>query len=306
MKNKLLALAAAALLAAPAWTQAADKAADKAIDTLEKIKAGGEISLGVRTSAGLGFALGDGKYAGFHTEMAERIVEDLGKQAGKALKINSQAITSQNRVALLQGGVIDFECGSTTHNRARQKDTDFAVTTYVDEVRMAVKADSSIAGVADLNGKTVATTAGSSSVQHLRRHEREGGYSFKEVMGRDHAESFRLLESGRADAFVMDAATLSRNIAASANPAGYKIVGEALSIEPIACTLRKGDDKLRAAIDASIKRQIADGSLHKLYDKWFMQPIPPHNTALNQPLPDRVKAAWEHPGSKPQEEHGRK
>ena len=298
MKKKLLALAAVSLLAASAWAQQAD--------TLEKVKASGEISLGVRDSSGLGFTLGGGKYVGFHTEMAERIIDDLGKHVGKELKINYQVITSQNRIPLMQNGTIDFECGSTTNSKARQKDVDFAVTTYVEEVRMAVKADSNIASVADLNGRTVATTTGTTSVQHLRRHERGAKINFKEVMGKDHADSFLLLESGRADAFVMDASILAKNISTSKNPAGYKIVGEVLSVEPIACMLRKGDDKLRAAIDASIKRQIADGSLQKLYDKWFMQPIPPNNVALNMPLSESTRAAWEHPNNKPMEDYGKK
>ena len=122
----------------------------------------------MRDSSGLAYALGNGKYAGFHIEMAERIVADLSKQLGKPLKINYQPMTSQNRMALVKNGVIDFECSSTTHTKARQKEVDFALTTYVDETRVAVRADSGIQKLADLNGKTVAVTTGSTSVQHLR------------------------------------------------------------------------------------------------------------------------------------------
>lgn len=298
MKKKLLALAAFSMLAGAALAQNAD--------TLEKIKSSGTVNLGVRDSSGLGYTLGNGKYVGFHTEMAERIVDDLAKQVGKPLKINYQAITSQNRIPLMQNGTIDFECGSTTNSKARQKDVDFAVTTYVEEVRIAVKADSGIQSVADLNGKTVAVTTGTTSVQHLRRHERGSKLEFKEIMGKDHADSFLLLESGRADAFVMDGSILAKNIATSKNPQDFKIVGEVLSVEPIACMLRKGDDKFRAAIDASIKRQINDGSLQKLYDKWFMQPIPPTNVSLNMPVSESTKQAWAHPNSKPMEDYAKK
>ena len=167
---------------------------------------------------------------------------------------------------------MDLECGSTTNNATRQKDVAFAVTTYVEEVRMAVKANSGITSIKDLNGKNVATTTGTTSVQTLRKNERAGGLDFKEVYGKDHADSFLLLESGRADAFVMDGSILAGNIAKSKNPADFKIVGEVLSVEPIACMLRKDDPAFKKAVDDSIKRQIADGSLAKLYDKWFMQP----------------------------------
>ena len=290
--------------ASGASAAASAPAATRAADTLAKIKSSGVVNLGVRDSSGLGFSIGGGKYVGFHTEMAERIVDDLKKELNAPdLKINYQVITSQNRIPLLQNGTIDFECGSTTNNATRQKDVDFAVTTYVEEVRIATRADSNIKSVKDLAGKTIATTTGTTSVQHLRKHERAAGLDFKEVMGKDHAESFLLLETGKADAFVMDGSILAANIARSRNPQGFKIVGEVLSVEPIACMLPKGDAKFKEAVDNSIKRQISDGSLEKLYDKWFMQPIPPNNTTLNLPLSESTKAAWANPNNKPMEDY---
>ena len=276
-------------------------------DTLAKIKSSGTVNLGVRDSSGLGFTIGGGKYVGFHTEMAERIVDDLKKVTGNPnLKINYQVITSQNRIPLLQNGTIDFECGSTTNNVARAKDVAFAVTTYVEEVRIATKANSGIKSVADLNGKTVAVTTGTTSVQHLRRHERGANIDFKTVQGKDHADSFLLLESGRADAFVMDGSILAANISRARNPKDFAVVGEVLSVEPIACMLRKDDPKMKEALDNSIKRQIKDGSLAKLYDKWFMQPIPPANMSLNMPLSASTKAAWDNPNDKPMEDYAKK
>ena len=299
MKKQLLALAVLALAAGTASAQAND--------TLAKIKSRGVVNLGVRDSSGLAFTVGGGKYVGFHTEMAERIVDDLKKVTGNPnLKINYQLITSQNRIPLLQNGTIDFECGSTTNNLTRQKDVAFAVTTYVEEVRMAVKANSGIKSIKDLAGKTVATTTGTTSVQTLRKNERANGIDFKEVMGKDHADSFLLLESGRADAFVMDGSILAANIAKSKSPKDYAIVGEVLSVEPIACMLRKDDPKMKEALDNSIKRQIKDGSLAKLYDKWFMQPIPPNNVSLNMPLSESNKAAWANPNDKPMEDYAKK
>ena len=120
-------------------------------------------------------------------------------------------------------------------------------------------------------------------------------------MGKDHADSFLLLESGRADAFVMDGSILAANISKSKSPADFKIVGEVLSVEPIACMIRKDDPAFKTAVDNSIKRQIADGSLAKLYDKWFMQPIPPANVKIGLPMSDATKAAWANPNDKPME-----
>jgi len=296
MKKQLIALSVLALAAGSVLAQAPD--------TLAKMADRGAVNLGVRDSSGLGFTLGGGKYVGFHTEMAERIVDDLGKVVGKPLKINYQVITSQNRIPLIQNGTIDFECGSTTNSRARQKDVDFAFTTYVEEVRMAVKTSSGIKSINDLSGKTLAVTTGTTSVQHIRRKARDANLDFKQVMGKDHADSFLLLESDRADAFVMDGSILAANIAKAKNPKDFAIVGEVLSVEPIACMLPKGDAKLKKAVDDSIVRQIQDGSLAKLYDKWFMQPIPPNNVSLNMPMSESTKAAWASPNDKPMEDYG--
>ena len=277
-------------------------------DTLKKIKDSGSITLGVRESSGaLAYTLGDGKYVGFHTEMAQRVVADLQKQLGMAkLETKMQPVTSQNRVPLVQNGTVDLECGSTTNNATRGKDVAFAVTTYMEEVRIAVKANSGITGIAQLNGKNVATTTGTTSVQLLRKHERATGVDFKEIYGKDHADSFLLLESGRADAFVMDGQILAGSISKAKNPADFKIVGEVLSVEPIACMMRKDDPAFKKAVDDSIKKMIAGGDLAKLYDKWFMQPIPPSNTKVGLPLSDATKAAWANPNDRPMEDYAKK
>ena len=296
MKKHLLAIAVTALAAGSAFAQAGD--------TLAKIKSSGAVTLGVRESSGLGYTLGNGKYVGFHTEMGERVLADIQKQLGLAkLDIKYQPVTSQNRIPLVTNGTVDIECGSTTNSQARQKDVAFAVTTYVEEVRIAVKDNSGITGIKDLNGKTIVTTTGTTSVQTLRKNKRADGLTFKEVMGKDHADSFLMLETGRADAFIMDGSILAANISKSKAPADYKIVGETLSVEPIACMLRKDDPAFKKAVDDSIKRQIADGSLAKLYDKWFMQPIPPANVKVGLPLSDATKDAWAHPNDKPMESY---
>ncbi len=294
MKKHLLAIAITALAATSTMAQTGD--------TLAKIKSSGSITLGVRESSGLAYTLGNGKYVGFHTEMAENIVQDLQKELGLSkLNVKYQPVTSQNRIPLVVNGTVDLECGSTTNDLNRQKEVDFANTTYVEQVRIAVRADSNINDVKDLDGKTVATTTGTTSVQLLRQNKRAAGIQFKDINGKDHADSFLLLETGRADAFVMDASILAGNISKSKNPKGFKIVGEPLSTEPIACMLRKDDPAFMKAVNDSIARQVKDGTLEKLWDKWFLQPIPPTNTAVGLPLSDATRDAWNNPNNKPKE-----
>jgi glutamate/aspartate transport system substrate-binding protein len=298
MKQQLLSLACVAALLAPLVVTA---------NTLDKVKASGTITMGVRDSSGaLSYTLGDGKYAGYHVEICQRIIEQVEKAVGRKLQTNYVAVTSQNRIPLTQNGTVDIECGSTTNNAARQRDVSFAVTTYVEEVRIAVKANSGITSINQLNGKNVATTTGTTSVQHLRRHERGAGVDFKEVYGKDHAESFLLLESGRADAFVMDGQILAGNIALSKNPADFRIVGEVLSVEPIAIMMRKDDPAFKKVADDTIRGLAQSGELAKIYDKWFVQPIPPKNTRVALPASDNTKAAWANLNDKPMEDYAKK
>jgi len=277
-------------------------------DTLKKIKDTGTITMGVRESSGaLAFTLGDGKYTGFHYDVCQRIISDIQKQLGMAkVDIKYQPVTSQNRIPLVQNGTVDLECGSTTNNATRQKDVAFAPTLYVEEVRIATKKASGIKGIADLNGKTVATTTGTTSVQLLRKNKRAQGMDFKELNGKDHSDSFLLLESGRADAFVMDGQILAGLISKSKNPNDYAIVGEVLSVEPIAIMYRKDDPAFKKAVDDSVRNMAKSGDVAKLYDKWFMQPIPPSNTKVGLPASDLTKAAWANPNDKPAEDYAEK
>ncbi|MBX9817045.1 MAG: amino acid ABC transporter substrate-binding protein [Burkholderiaceae bacterium] len=278
-----------------------------ATDTLAKVKASGAITMGVRDSSGaLSYTLGDGKYVGYHVELCQRIVANVEKSVGKKLEIKYLPVTSQNRIPLIQNGTVDIECGSTTNNATRQKDVSFALTAYVEEVRIAVKTNSGISSINNLVGKTVATTTGTTSVQTLRKHERANGVDFKEIFGKDHADSFLLLESGRADAFVMDGQILAGNIATAKSPADFKIVGEVLSVEPIAIMLPKDDAALKKVADDTIRELQKSGELAKIYDKWFVQPIPPKNTRVGLVASDATKAAWANLNDKPMEDYAKK
>ena len=302
MKKHLLALAVMAAAATGAFAQTA-----QIPDALTKAKSTGAITMGVRESSGaLSYTLGDGKFTGFHVEICQRIIAEMEKQVGRKINVSYQPVTSQNRLPLVQNGTVDIECGSTTNNATRAKDVGFLNTTFVEEVRMAVKANSGINSVAQLNGKNIATTTGTTSVQHLRKHERATGMDFKEVFGKDHADSFLLLETGRADAFVMDGSILAGNIAASKNPADFKIAGEVLNVEPIAIMIRKDDAGLKKLGNEVIGKMIKSGEMAKLWDKWFMQPIPPKNTKVGLPVSESTKAAWANPNDKPMEDYAKK
>ena len=282
--------------------------AHAASQTMDKIKSTGTVTMGVRESSiPMSYTTGDSRFDGYHVEICRMILADVKDKLGlSTLRINYQPVTSQNRVPLVQNGTVDIECGTTTNNTARAKDVGFANTLYIEEVRSAVKANSGITSISQLAGKKVATTTGTTSVQLLRKHEKANGVNFDEVFGKDHADSFLLLESGRADAFVMDGSILAGNIANSKNPKDYKIVGEVLSTEPIAILVPKNDPEFKAAVNAAIAKIVANGSMPKLWNKWFLSPIPPKNIVVGLELSPATKNAWANPNDKPAEDYNKK
>jgi glutamate/aspartate transport system substrate-binding protein len=299
MKKQFVTLAIATLLAGTAFAQAND--------TLAKVKAAGSITMGVRDSSGaLSYTLGDGKYVGYHVEICQRIIAKLEKEVGTKIETKYQLVTSQNRIPLVENGTVDIECGSTTNNAARQRQVAFLNTLYMEQVRIAVKANSGITSISQLNGKNVVTTTGTTSVQLLRKHERANGVDFKEIFGKDHADSFLLLEAGRADAFVMDATILIGNMVNSKTPSDYKIVGESLSLEPIGIMIRKDDAAFKKLGNDVITSLVKSGEISKIYDKWFVSAIPPKNISVNMPTTTETKNAWANLNDKPAEDFAKK
>jgi len=274
------------------------------VSTLKKVQDSGEIVMGVRESSSpLSFTLGNNQYAGYHVDLCRAIIEQISKTIGKPVSIKYTPVTSQNRIPLVQNGTVDLECGSTTNNAARQKDVAFGLTTYVTEVRTAVKVKSGITSIAQLGNKTVATTTGTTSVQTLRKHQRAQKISFKDLFGKDHADSFLLLETGRADAFVMDDNILAGLIANAKEPRDFRIVGEVLSVEPIAVMIRRDDPGMKRLVDLTIGNMMASGELAKLYAKWFTSPIPPKNANVNLPMGATLKGLFANPNDNPMESY---
>ncbi|MBK9219178.1 MAG: transporter substrate-binding domain-containing protein [Uliginosibacterium sp.] len=273
--------------------------------TLKKVKETGVITLGIRESSfPLSYLDAEQKPVGYHIDICNRIADAVkAKLALGKLEVKHQAVTSQNRIPLVVNGTVDLECGSTTNNADRQKQVAFAPTTFVTNVRMAVKKASGIKDLDNLGGKPVATTTGTTSVQLMRSHEKGKNIDFKEVYGKDHADSFLMLETDRAVAFVMDDNLLAGLIASAKAPNDYAIVGTALSVEPIAIMLRKDDPQFKALVDDTVKTLAKSGELNKLYTKWFLLPIPPKGVNMNFQMSEPLKALMASPNDNPAETH---
>jgi glutamate/aspartate transport system substrate-binding protein len=280
-----------ALSAIVCATLAAPAAAQQLSGTLKKIKETGSITIGYRESS-IPFSYLDDKQqpVGYAMDLCMKIVNavkaDL-KMPG--LKVQLQPVTSSNRIPLMQNGTIDLECGSTTNSVERQKQVSFGPTYFVINVTAAVKS------LADLNGKTISTTSGTTSVPLLKKYQKTQNIEVKEIYGKDHAESFLLVADDRAAAFVMDDILLAGQIANSRNPSAYRIIPESLRQEPYSMMLRKDDPQFKALVDKTIGGVMKSGEINKIYAKWFTSPIPPKGINLKFPMTPAIREAFKDP-----------
>jgi ABC-type amino acid transport substrate-binding protein len=271
--------------------------------TLDKVKASGAITVAYRESSiPFSYLGGDAQPTGFGWEICGKIVDQVKKATGRAdLKVNTQAVTSQNRIPLMQNGTIDIECGSTTNNSERAKQVAFATNYFYTGTRLLVKTGSPIKSLVDLNGKKVVSTAGTTNFQVLRKVNTDRNLGFELLSAKDHAESALLVQQGRADAFGMDDILLYGLRASSLNPAELAVVGEAIQVEPYAIMLRRDDPAFKKLVDDTLATLMKSGEFETLYKKWFQSPIPPKGINLNAPmsqeLQDNLKALSDKPAT---------
>lgn len=268
--------------------------------TLQKIKETGVITLGVRESSiPFNYNLGGVRQVGYSYDINMKIVEAIKKQLNLPnLQVKEIPITSQNRITLLQNGTIDIECGSTTNNLERQKQVSFSTSIFVIGTRLLTKSDSGIKDFADLKGKNVVTTAGTTSERLLRSINDEQKLGMNIISTKDHGQSFLTLQSGRAAAFMMDDALLYGERAKARNPAEWVVVGKPQSREAYGCMLRKDDAPFKKVADTTIKGLMASGEINGMYKKWFEQPVPPRGLNLDFKLSDDMKALFKNPNDK--------
>ena len=274
--------------------------AQEANDTIKKVKDTGAITLGYR-EASFGFSYVDGgaKPLGYSIDICIKIVEAIKAEAKlQNVEIRWQPVTSSNRIPLVMNGTVDIECGSTTNLVERQKQVAFSPDIFRYNVRMAVKANAGIKSISDLQGKTVVTTAGTTSFRLLKEADKAKSLDITNVGAKDHSESFLMLDTGRAAAFVLDDILLAGQIANAKNPKDFAIVGESLRTENQSLMYRKDDPQLKVLVDRVVGGMMKSGEMEKLYTQWFMSPIPPKNANINYPLNAETREAFANPSSK--------
>lgn len=254
--------------------------------TLDKVKASGQMTLAYRESS-IPFSYLDDKAQpiGFGHEICLKVVDDVKKATGRAdLKVALQAVTSQNRIPLLQNGTIDIECGSTTNNSERGKQVQFAINYFYTGTKFLVKTGTQVKTIDDLKGKTVVSTVGTTNFRILRNLNEEKKLGMELLGAKDHAEAALMVQQGRAVAFGMDDILLYGLRAAAQNPSELAVVGDAIQVEPYAIMLRRDDPAFKKLVDDTLAGLMKSGEFERLYRKWFQSPIPPKGINLNAPM----------------------
>lgn len=275
----------------------AGQAQEAATDTLQKIKNENVLVVGYR-EASIPFSYYDEQQhpIGYSMDYANLIIERIKQELNLPdLKVRLLPITSQNRISLLQNGTFDFECTTTTHNESRARQVDFTNSIFKVGTRLLAKVDGGIKDFADLKGQSIVVGAGTTSEPIIRNMNIEKDMGMRIISAKDHSESFLMLSTGRVKAMMMDDALLAGERAKVRKPQDYVITGTPQSFEVYGCMVRKGDDKLRALMNEVIAQAQTSGKAAEIYNKWFMQPIPPKQLNLDFPMSDEMKALFAHP-----------
>jgi ABC-type amino acid transport substrate-binding protein len=289
----------AALLAlATAWL-ACSAHAQELTGTLRKVHDDGVVLLGVR-EASIPFSYFDGQTTvGYSQSIALAIVDQIKKTLGlPELKVREVAVTSSNRIPMLQNSQIDLECGSTTHTHERESEAAFSDSFFQYAVRMLVKRSSGITDFPELAGKPVVTTAGTSDERLLRELNGEKHLNMRITSARDHPDAFAALKQDRAVAFVMDEPIVYGFKATDPHPDDFVVTGTPIGYEVYACMFRKGDVPMRELVNGVVDRMQTSGDAERLYNVWFTQPIPPHGINLNFPMSAAMRALFAHPNDR--------
>ena len=270
--------------------------------TLQRIKETGEIRLGHRdVSVPFSYLTDDGKPVGMFMDVCARVVDSIKAELKQDVKVVMRPMTIATFIPLLQNQSIDIGCGPATNTAERQKQVAFSNSIFVASIRALVKRDSGISKLADLRDKTVSLTSGSTSVTLLTKFEQDNKFETRKLLNPDHAQSFLMFNSGRAQAFVMDDIFLASQVANQARPGDYRILDEWLRVEPYGLAIRKDDAPFKALVDRTLASMVKSGEFQKLYARWFESPIPPKNINLNFPMSQPLKDAIANPNDKPAE-----
>jgi len=287
-RRRVIAFAcAAAGFAAQAAFGVALAQAQELTGTLRKIKETGTISLGFRDSSiPFSYLDDEAKPIGYAMDICDVIVAAVKRELKlHALRVELVPVSSSSRIPLLANGAIDLECGSTTNNPERQRQVAFSNTHFLTATRFIAKKSGKLDKIDDLKGKPVVATSGTSNMKQLVEANAARKLGINIIHAKDHAEAFLMVENDRAVAFVMDDILLSAFRVGAKDPDAYVISSETFSKpEPCSIMLRKDDPAFKKVVDDATAAlyQSADGP--KLYDKWFMQKIPPKGLNLNVPM----------------------
>jgi len=259
--------------------------------TLKKIKETGAITLGHR-DASIPFSYFDDKQqaVGYAMNLCGKIVDAVKAELKMPnLQVKLNPVTSATRIPLMANGTIDLECGSTTNNLERQKQVAFTITHFVTANRFVSKKAANLKTLDDLKGKTIVSTSGTTNIKQITELNGQKNLGLTILPAKDHAESFLMVETGRAVAFFMDDILLYSLVANSKTPSDWVISADALSVEPYGIMLRRDDPSFKKVVDDAMTKVYKSGEINTIYAKWFLQPVPPKGINLNVPMSEVFK-----------------
>lgn len=188
---------------------------------------------------------------------------------GNPNAIQFRAVTTSERTATVQQGTVDVVADAFTITCARRRAVDFSTVYYDAGQKLLVPRNSRATSLADMAGKRVCATSGSTSLQTL-------------VQLQPRAIPFRVsqrtdclvaLQQGQVDAVTSDDSIL---LGFKAQDPDTKIIGARFADEPYGIAISKSHPDFVRFTNGVIAQLRANGGWHRIVSRWLggLGPVP--------------------------------
>ena len=258
-------------------------------NTLQRVAATGEFRIGfVPDAPPLSFVDGNGNAAGYSIDLCRQIASSVRNELGlEKIDITyTPLVTMEERLAAIENGDVDIECGATTVTLSRRERVDFTLMTFITGSAVLSRKSNPLGSIDDLDGETIAVLSGTTTEDVMRKVIEVNEFDVDLELIDSHDRGMELLNAREVGGYASDRAMLIGQVFRNANATNqYAMTRAPLSFEPYAMMIPRGDTQFRLVADRALASLYRSARIRRLYHNWFGrygEPLSPIVEAMYQ------------------------
>jgi polar amino acid transport system substrate-binding protein len=230
-------------------------------DRLDEVKTRGKLIVGVSdTTPPFSFRRpNDSNQVGYDIDLVRGVAKRLG------VSLEMVAVSSAERIPMLQQGKLDFVATSMTRTATRLRDVDFSVIYFITPHAVIVKKSSGITSVKQLAGRKVSSASTSTAGENLK----EVVPDVNLVYVKDYSIAFAMLKDGSVDAFPTDETVLRAIVQQDGKPGDYVFLPDFTKSRNVGFALKKDEPRFKDAVNRALLDIEVSGEADKIFAAWF-------------------------------------